>query len=276
MQNDDDDDGDNVAKTQRVGIEDERISPTGMAGTPRSELSPVALAELAYEALGRGELVDAERLFRVALERSPHAPGPLRGLSHALARQGRAEEALRAAESAGMDRNAFSDQVHYGYLLGAAGLPEQAEAAFKRALEIESSDASVHHALSHLFARRDRINEALEAAEHAAQLAPDERAYAAHCEHLRSRIEVTAGCKGQETGAGGTSIGSVSDLTADAARVAHADKSRPHSAKAETELETAPVVEPPAAQTDDSATPPPLPEQPTARKSGGWMSFLGW
>lgn len=120
---------------------------------------PEQLAERAYRVLGEGDAVEAERIFRLASALDPVNRGILFGLSHALARQRRAQEALVFAERAGVRAEDFAEQAHHGYLLRALGQWGAAAGAFIRALGINPDAGAIRTVLAEVLAKAQAIQD---------------------------------------------------------------------------------------------------------------------
>ncbi len=111
----------------------------------------------------KGEDQEAEILLREVLDAYPEQYDAAYSLALLLVASGRREEALtyldRAAEGA-PDRS----RVHYnrGLLLAQLGRDADAEVALRTALRLEPASVDYLYALIDFFARRDRLEEALE------------------------------------------------------------------------------------------------------------------
>jgi len=113
--------------------------------------------QLGHLLLRRGELEAAEAAFRRASETDPGAHGYRRALADVTARQGRRDEALailREVIAAGTG----DPHIHalQGHLLSQSGELEGAEAAFRRASEMDPAVAGFRNALADVLARQGR------------------------------------------------------------------------------------------------------------------------
>jgi protein O-GlcNAc transferase len=125
---------------------------------------PAAVQQAFEAAVARqqqGDLAGAVAAYEKLLEIDPGHAGALGNLAAALRRSGRTQEALDCYRRAAADAAApAAVWFNYGNLLTELQQPEEAERAFRRALEI---DPELHPALSHLARLLDGLGRAEEA-----------------------------------------------------------------------------------------------------------------
>ena len=120
-----------------------------------------------------GRLIEAERCYRAAFEKSPRMPEAAHLVGRVLFDLQKPEEALpwlHKAGSLGPSRaGAFND---LGNLLEELGRPEEAEDAYRRVLELEPGNADAHSNLGTALKEQGRVGEAAEAYRRAIELDP--------------------------------------------------------------------------------------------------------
>lgn len=136
--------------------------------------SPIALSNLGWELLARGELVEAaEQSERALLLRPDYAEANL-NLGLARAAQGRAAEAERHLRRAlEITPRSIPAQSGLGSLLQAEGRVDEAIDHFRQALQINPRSARAHNNLGTALARSGRIGEALAEFSEAVRLDPN-------------------------------------------------------------------------------------------------------
>ena len=111
-----------------------------------------------------GRLVEAERCYRAAFERSPRLPEAAHLVGRVLYDLQKPEEALpwlNKAVALGPSRaNALND---LGNLLQELGRPQEAEDAYRRVLELEPGNADAHSNLGTVLKERGQFDEAIDA-----------------------------------------------------------------------------------------------------------------
>ncbi len=156
-----------------------------------------AMARLCHLFGRNGQLTEAEAAVRSAVALDPNAARLRIVLSDILLRQDRKLEALNevllAAVAHPDDAGVFS---HLGHLLQRDGDPA-AEAALRRAAELDPGNAHIRHQLSHYLHVAGRLDEAIAAAREATELEPG-NAY--RFEHL-ARLFLAAGDEAGAIGA---------------------------------------------------------------------------
>jgi superkiller protein 3 len=144
-----------------------------------------------FELLGQHNAVEAEKVFRQAIEAQPEAEPAHRGLGLALREQGRLAEAFRELQTATQLDPSDAD-AHYSLgtvawtlsvtessspgkagALGASDYQNLAGAEFSRALALSPKDATLRMNLAMLYLDSDRAREARQQAEEAVRIAPD-------------------------------------------------------------------------------------------------------
>jgi tetratricopeptide (TPR) repeat protein len=105
-------------------------------------MTPQSLSEQAIQFHQRGQLDEAERLYRKALEQDPAAFAPRHLLGILKLQQGRTDEALDQIGAA-LKINPDSPEalINYGNALKLAGRGEEALAHFDRALKVRPDHA---------------------------------------------------------------------------------------------------------------------------------------
>ena len=129
---------------------------------------------LAITALVLGRRQAALDIFSRMLARQPHDAYALASRSHVFAQQGRNEEALadaRALVQAHPGRSA-GDWFNLAYLLEATSKLDEAELAFRRALEIDAKLDRAWYGLGLVLIRQQRFDEAVAALKRNTELQP--------------------------------------------------------------------------------------------------------
>ena len=124
----------------------------------------------------RGEDREAESLLRDVVRAYPEQYDAAYSLSLLLVASGQREEALTYLDQAARGLPGRS-RVHYnrGLLLAQMGRDEDAEAALRHALSLEPASVDYLYALIDFYARRDRLEEALELARRMVEAHPGNR-----------------------------------------------------------------------------------------------------
>ena len=124
----------------------------------------------------QGEDREAESLLRDVVTAYPEQYDAAYSLSLLLAASGRRDEALAYLDQAAEGLPGRS-RIHYnrGLLLAQMGRGEDAEAALNRALSLEPDSIDYLYALIDFYARRDRLEEALELARRMVEAHPGNR-----------------------------------------------------------------------------------------------------
>jgi tetratricopeptide (TPR) repeat protein len=141
------------------------------------ESAPVyySLGDMQYR---RGQLVDAERSFRRALQLQPDYDAAQRGLAQVLAGSGRLEEAESLLRDALRATRSFANYFMLGTIEYRAGRYAAAADAFKRATEAAPDNAGAYTMLGNSqYILRD-LQQAVGNFEHAVRLGPTAAAYA--------------------------------------------------------------------------------------------------
>src|SRR5690349_5902060 len=113
----------------------------------------------------------AEQAYRRWLEIAPADPAAHSSLSLCMAVLGKIEDATSAAQQAAqIEPNNSIYQARLGHRLMAAKDPAGAEQAYRRWLEIAPADPAAHSSLSQCMAMLGKIEEAISAAQQAAQI----------------------------------------------------------------------------------------------------------
>jgi predicted O-linked N-acetylglucosamine transferase (SPINDLY family) len=122
----------------------------------------------------KGQLAEAERLYRKALEQDPAAFAPRHLLGILKLQQGRTEEALEEIGAA-LKINPASPEalINYGNALKLAGRGEEALAHFDRASEARPDHAGAPYNRAILLAELKRFDEALEGYARTMAIRPD-------------------------------------------------------------------------------------------------------
>ena len=137
-------------------------------------MTPLSLSEQAIQFHQRGQLADAERLYRKALEQDPAAFTPRHLLGILKLQQGRADEALKEIGAAlAIDPASAEALISYGNALKLVGRSEEALAQFDRALELQPGYANAPYNRAILLADLKRFDEALESYTKAIAIRPD-------------------------------------------------------------------------------------------------------
>jgi tetratricopeptide (TPR) repeat protein len=120
-----------------------------------------------------GDLRQAERLYRQALQLQPGSSGACYGLGHVLGEQGRWQEALAQYREA-LRLLPGSPEVlnDLGVALAALGHPDEAAARLHEAIRCRPDFAPAHRNLGALLAQRGQPDEALRRLEEALRLQP--------------------------------------------------------------------------------------------------------
>ncbi|WP_240318976.1 tetratricopeptide repeat protein [Acidibrevibacterium fodinaquatile] len=138
--------------------------------------------------LHAGKFAEAERAFRAALAHDDRDPDWHWWLSTALDHLGqRAEAATAAEEAARRAPEKARYWEHLGHMRAAAGEIEAAEAAFRRACEIEPDRAGALGALSHVYSALERWNDGIKFARAALALLPEDGDLFCHLGNLLMR-----------------------------------------------------------------------------------------
>lgn len=125
----------------------------------------------------RGNLSEAERLYRLVLEKDPHQADALALLGLVMAARKEYGEAVAMLERAIMcDPKAPLFRLYLGNLNDEMGDREKAIAAFQDALAIEPGFAEAHYGLALLMEKELRLSKAVEHLQAAARVKPNEGA----------------------------------------------------------------------------------------------------
>lgn len=131
----------------------------------------VALGRLGQASMALGAPDRAEQAFRAAMAVDRETPDVQQGLAISLLAQGKIEDSL-ALLSAVADKQPSPRAFRtYGAALDMSGKQAQAQAAYRRGLELAPADSNLHGNLALSLAADGRMDAALEEW-HAAQLAP--------------------------------------------------------------------------------------------------------
>ena len=145
-----------------------------------------ARANLAQFFAERGRLADAEQVLREGLRREPGIGELQYSLGLLLAEQQRLPE---AAEALGQAARLLPQRARAHYNLGLArqqlGQPGPAEAALRKARELDADDPAIAYALAVFYAQQGRREEALREAEALLQRQPGHRQAAQLVQGLR-------------------------------------------------------------------------------------------
>jgi tetratricopeptide (TPR) repeat protein len=166
------------AARPRTAPAPKREAPDGVAAAASSQIVPVdATLTSAYQALEKGQLNDAERMYRQVLASSPASVDGMLGLAATLAQQNRGDAAtqiyLRVLEQE--PRNAHAQA---GLLaLGGRADPVAAESRLKQLIARDPS-AYLYFTLGNLYAEQGQWAAAQTAYFQAHNLAPDNPDYA--------------------------------------------------------------------------------------------------
>jgi tetratricopeptide (TPR) repeat protein len=125
-------------------------------------------------ALMVGRIERAEQLFSRMLERAPSNPYALASRTHVRAQAGRHEEALADARAlvAAHPQRAASDWFNLAYLLESTNRPEEAEPAFRRALDLDPKLDRAWYGLGLVLIRLHRFDDAVTALKKNTELQP--------------------------------------------------------------------------------------------------------
>jgi Flp pilus assembly protein TadD len=148
---------------------------------------PAARASLAAMLLRAGDTAEAEGMAREALVASPSEPRAHEVLGIVQALQGDSGAAGHL-QLAGEGAKQGQLWVAIGLSLLQEERREEAERAFRRAVEAERTLASAHTNLGVLLAKTGRLEEALPHFEEAVRLAPDDEGARRNLEKVRARL----------------------------------------------------------------------------------------
>ncbi len=145
---------------------------TGFDALARQQ--PLFEYSLATAAVARGDLGDAERRYRAALEQRPDLEDVRLDLAELLRLQGRHDEASTEARRA-LQLNPDSVRAHTfaGISLALRGHPAEAAEHFRRVVAINPHDSDAHVNLGNTLAEQGRVDEAAEHFRRAVELNPD-------------------------------------------------------------------------------------------------------
>jgi len=125
----------------------------------------------------RGNLSEAERLYRLVLEKDSHQPDALALLGLVLAARKEYAEAVGLLHRAIMcDPQAPLFRLYLGNMQAEMGDREKAIAALQEALEIEPNFAEAHYSLALLWEKQDCLAQAVNHLQEASRLKPKEGA----------------------------------------------------------------------------------------------------
>lgn len=143
-----------------------------MASADRLEYGWLKLRAIASLVLGRSRT--AEGLFDDMLARWPTDAYALASRAHVLAQAGRKEEALRDARALVQAHPARSagDWFNFAFLLEATDRLDEAEAAFRRALELDPKLDRAWYGLGLALIRQGRFDDAVAALKRNTELQP--------------------------------------------------------------------------------------------------------
>ena len=121
----------------------------------------------------RGELSQAEQVYRQILTTEPHHADAWHLLGVALHQAGRHAEAVDAISQAiAIQGTNPAYHNHLGAAFASLDQLDQAEASFRRAVDLNGSDAQIHYNLAALLNLRGRARQAIEHYQRAIQLQP--------------------------------------------------------------------------------------------------------
>lgn len=122
------------------------------------------------------ELTEAEQVLRQVIEMDEGLAAAHERLSHVLELQGRAGPALEAARRAlQLAPEGKSVYLQLGLLLTKSGDLAEAESILRQAITMDATLSPAHHRLSHVLQKKGLLTEAILAAQHAVELAPQNK-----------------------------------------------------------------------------------------------------
>jgi tetratricopeptide (TPR) repeat protein len=145
------------------------------AGTPKKRtVSPDEAFKIALEQQQRGNLAEAERIYREILDDVPDHADSLHFLGLIAHQRGESEEALELLRrSIALVPEAAVYHSNLGIVLQGQGKLDEAEAAYRRALELDPDLAEAHYNLGRVLQRQRKLDEAEAAYRRALDLRPD-------------------------------------------------------------------------------------------------------
>jgi len=121
-----------------------------------------------------GNLLGAAEAYRLALDSDPQSQIALLGLSLIARQSNQLQPALRMAQAALFaGRDSALAWANYGDVRSTLGQTTEAEAAFRRAIAIDSTTTAAHCGLGNLLAAREDFGAALASFQAAVKLAPN-------------------------------------------------------------------------------------------------------
>src|SRR5579864_8402410 len=150
----------------------------GKVSVPGRGFTVAQACEAALFRHQQGQLDEADRLYRAALEIDGSHFQSLYGLGFLRLRQGKLEDARRLVRKA-LNQNPNSAAAHtiLGRVLQAQNLYEESIARYKRALSIKPDHAGAYAGMGSALQELGRLDEAQKAIEKAIELAPTETEY---------------------------------------------------------------------------------------------------
>lgn len=133
------------------------------AGAEPADSSSITVGEALRRAANEeegGRPEQAERLYRRILKAAPGHHGAARALALFLNRRGRNEEAIALLAPIVEPTPSAPHHFVLGYVFQGAGRLAEAEAAYRRAIELDPNDAQVHNNLGNVLRDLDRAAEA--------------------------------------------------------------------------------------------------------------------
>jgi tetratricopeptide (TPR) repeat protein len=143
----------------------------------------------AQAALARGDWAAAEREARAAVKAQPRDPDSIRSLAHSLARQKKAEEAMRLFGRLGSNAMQAEDLMLLGLCLEEVGELKSAAQVLSQAAALEPANPEVAYHLARYDATQDRLAEAMD------RLRPllDDRRWSARAGALQLQVAMKQG-----------------------------------------------------------------------------------
>ncbi len=136
-----------------------------------------ALLEQATAKHNGGDLAEAERLYRLVLEKDPRQPDALALLGLIMAaRKDYAEATFLLGRAISCDPKAPLFRLYLGNLFAEAGEPDKAAQAFRDALGLQPDFAEAHYGLALILEKQDQLFEAVHHLKEASRLKPREGA----------------------------------------------------------------------------------------------------